>query len=78
MIITETISENRIRYYSDNDMMLRQIETGTLYEDAAHDLPCIFTYEETDIPIEHNDDEPTSEDYEHALTQFGVNFNGGE
>ena len=40
MLVTEMISETRVRHYSDKDMMIRQIETDILYE-------------ETDIPIEH-------------------------
>ncbi len=51
MVQTETIND-RVRHYSDNGMMLRQIETGTLYEDAVDITPCPYTYEETDIPIE--------------------------
>lgn len=41
----------RVRHYSDNDVMIRQIETGILYEDAVDVLPCAYTYEETDTPI---------------------------
>ena len=51
MVLTETIND-RVRHYSDNSMMLRQIETGALYEDAVDITPCPYTYEETDIPIE--------------------------
>ena len=50
MIQTEMV-EGRIRHYSDNYMMIRQIETGVLYEDAVDYVPCIYTYEETDKPI---------------------------
>ena len=50
MVLTETIND-RVRHYSDGGMMLRQIETGTLYEDAVDVTPCPYTYEETDIPI---------------------------
>ena len=55
MIQIEYPEEGRVRYYSDTGMMIRQIETGVLYEDAAHNIPCIFTYEETDIPIPADD-----------------------
>lgn len=55
MIQTEMI-EDRIRHFSDQNMMIRQVETDTLYEDAVDILPCRFTYEETDIPIERTDD----------------------
>ena len=52
MIVVELIeSETRERRYSDKNVMLRQVETGNLYEDAADYIPCRFTYEETDIPI---------------------------
>ena len=45
----------RIRHFSDMDMKIRQVETGVLYEDAVDYLPCRFTYEETDIPIDETD-----------------------
>lgn len=50
MVQTETIND-RVRHYSDNGMMLRQIETGALYEDAVDVTPCPYAYEETDILI---------------------------
>lgn len=54
MIIVELIEENtRERRYSDKDVMIKQIETSNLYEDAVDVIPCKYTYEETDIPIEH-------------------------
>lgn len=55
MIIEELIEEGRVKHYSDAGMMIRQIETGILYEDAVDILPCRFTYEETDVPIEDED-----------------------
>lgn len=56
MIITEYIEiENRERRYSDLNMKIRQIETGNLYDDAVDVIPCPYTYEETDIPIEGNE-----------------------
>lgn len=73
MIITEYIeSENRERRYSDRGMKLRQIETGNLYDDAVDVIPCPYTYEESDEPIESIDDEATAEDYENALSDMGV------
>ena len=56
MIIEELIEEGRVKHYSDAGMMIRQIETGILYEDAVDILPCRFTYEETDVPIEVEED----------------------
>lgn len=35
MIIEEILSLKRIRHYSDIGMMLQQIETGRMYEDAV-------------------------------------------
>jgi len=56
MIKTEMVEtdmpEPRIRHYSDKGMMIRQIETGVLYEDAVDYIPCAYTYEETELPIE--------------------------
>lgn len=51
MIVMEQIGK-RERRHSDQNVMLRQIETGRLYEDATDIVPCPYTYEETDIPIE--------------------------
>ena len=55
MLIEEMLEDGRIRHYSDQDMHIRQIETDTLYEDAVDVVPCQYTYEETDIPIEHEE-----------------------
>ena len=53
MIIVELVDNNtRERRYSDQSVMIRQIETGDIYEDAVDVIPCKYTYEETDIPIE--------------------------
>lgn len=51
MLIEEMISPKRVHHYSDAGMMIRQIETGHLYEDAVDRVPCKYTYEETDTPI---------------------------
>ena len=69
MIIVE-ILETRERRYSDQGVYIRQVETGALYEDAVDVIPCNYTYEETDIPIE--DEEANIEDYEQALKKVGV------
>lgn len=52
MVCSEIIDNMVVRHYSDRDKMLRQVETGILWVDAVDVLPCRFTYEETDIPIE--------------------------
>lgn len=58
MIIIEQISNQCERRYSDADVKLRQIETGTLWNDAVDVIPCRFTYEETDIPVDDVELEP--------------------
>ena len=51
MIIEEILSPKRVRHYSDEGMMIRQEETDNLYEDAVDNIPCQYTYTETDTPI---------------------------
>lgn len=61
MIIVELVDDDtRERRYSDENVMLRQVETGILYEDAVDVIPCKYTYEETDVPIPELS-EPTQE-----------------
>ena len=55
MIIAEEIDNMVVRHYSDRGVMLRQVETDTLWPDAVDILPCQFTYEETDIPVPDED-----------------------
>lgn len=43
---------DRILHYSDKGVRIRQIETGIIYDDATDVIPCRYSYEETDIPIE--------------------------
>lgn len=35
-----------------NKYKIRQIETGCIYDDAMDIIPCAYTYEETNIPLE--------------------------
>ena len=49
--------ETRIRHYSDQNMMIRQVETNILYEEAVDYIPCKYTYEETNEPIVSPDEE---------------------
>ena len=62
---------SRERRYSDQNVKLRQVETGNLYEDAVDVVPCPYTYEETDIPIP-DDEDATTEDYEAAMSEMGA------
>lgn len=53
MIIIELVDDStRERRYSDIGMKLRQVETGILYDDTVDVIPCRYTYEETDVPVE--------------------------
>lgn len=52
MAIQTEMVGSRIRHYSDLNMHILQVETGILYEDAVDKMPCRYTYEETDVPIE--------------------------
>ena len=57
MLKSELIENGeRIHHWSDADLKIRQIETGILYEDAVDNVPCRYTYEETDEPIEEDDE----------------------
>lgn len=47
----------RIHHYSDEDFKILQVETGIIYDDAIDVLPCKWTYEETDMPIEKEEPE---------------------
>ena len=73
MIKTEMIGQ-RIRHYSDKDMMIRQIETNILYEDAVDVMPCQYSYEETTqkIPQQELNSDEILEKAENAF-QNGVN-----
>lgn len=78
MIKTEFLNDGTlIKHYSDKGVMLLQVETGIKYSDPVDVVPCRYTYEETDELIDEesevvNTDEATVEDYQEALTEFGV------
>ena len=57
MIITENLGTVE-RRYSDQNVKIRQIETGTVWNDAINTIPCPFTYEETDIPTDPEELDP--------------------
>lgn len=58
MIRTENTEDGRVRHYSDSDFMIRQVETGALYEEAVDYIPCVYTYEETSVLIDSEEIEP--------------------
>lgn len=57
-ILEEPADEGRVRHYSNLNYKIRQIETGVIYDDAVDYIPCRYTYEETNIPIEYQEENP--------------------
>lgn len=74
MIIEEMVGD-RVRHYSDKNMKIRQIETGIVYDDAVDIVPCPYTYEETDEPIDDGSAEIPAQE---ALDIILGNESGGE
>ena len=74
MLRSETI-DGRTHTWSDLGMMIRQVETGTLYEDAL-DVPGLHSYVETDIPIEEWE-EPEEPMVSSKNIEAGAYFNAG-
>lgn len=53
MIKTEYLNDGTlIKHYSDSGFLLLQNETGAKYAEPIDAIPCIYTYTETDEPIE--------------------------
>jgi len=50
------------RTWSDEGMKIRQLETDILYDEAIDVEPLRYTYEETDIPIEEEEEEENAEE----------------
>lgn len=61
MIIEQIFDENTVLHYSDQGMKIRQVETGFLFDEAGDFIPCEYTYEETNIPVDPQV-EPEEED----------------
>ena len=63
MIKTEFLNDGTlIKHYSDAGFMLLQVETGAMYSDPIDVVPCKYTYEETEEPVE-GDEEITDEEF---------------
>ena len=57
MLHSELIENGeRIHHWSDAGLKIRQVETGIVYDDAVDVMPCRYSYEETDEPIEEDDE----------------------
>lgn len=62
MILTEYLNDGTlIRHYSDKGVLLLQKETGAKYADPIDVVPCPYTYEETDEPVEVDEHEEEAE-----------------
>ncbi len=62
MIVEKMLDDNLVLHYSDQKMMMLQVETGLEYPEAIDVFPCRYTYVETDKPIE--DDGHKTESYD--------------
>lgn len=61
---------NLYRTYSDEGYRIKQVETGSIYDEAIDVEDTPYTYEETDMSIE--EEKATEEDYLKALAKLGV------
>lgn len=75
MIVEQRISDTLVRHYSDAGLMIRQVETGALYSDAVDVVPCRYSYEEADTPLEQMP-ETTEAEYIGYLRELGVDVDG--
>lgn len=66
------VAENSNEDFSEATFKIRQVETGIVYDEAVDVIPCRYTYEATDEPIEQPEDEATEQDYVAALHEFGA------
>ena len=52
MIVTERLTSlGLIRHYSNRGMMIKQIQTGEVFPEAVDPIDSIYTYKETNTPI---------------------------
>jgi len=60
MIVEEPYGDDLVRHYSDRGMMMLQVETGIKYAEAIDVVPCRYTYEETDEPVDEDSGDEAS------------------
>ena len=76
----QQLDERLVRHWAsdsesseDATHYLCQVETNILYSEAVDIIPCQYTYEVTETPIEEEtSDEATETDYIAALAELGV------
>lgn len=76
MIVSEQINDALVRHYSDSGMLIRQVKTGNLYDEAVDVQPCRYSYEETDTPVPADNAPTTEAEYISYLKQLGVDVDG--
>ena len=63
MIKEEFLNEGTlVRHYSDEGKMMLQNETGIMYGEAVDIVPCPYTYTETDLPADADNEEMHNEE----------------
>lgn len=67
MIVEQIFDENTVLHFSDQGMKIRQVETGFLFDEAGDFIPCEYTYEETNIPIDIPQPEEEEIDWETTM-----------
>ncbi len=74
MVIEEILNDRLVRHFSDKGMRIKQAETDAEYDDAVDVIPCKYTYEETETPIETTEEDIKAEnaDMKSALNLLGV------
>lgn len=73
LYMTRSDGVNLYRTYSDSNLMIKEIESENIYQEAIDIEGANYTYEETDIPIEEEEFNDISEqDYLNALAKLGV------
>ena len=58
MIVQEDMENDLVKTYSDQNLMIRSLETGYLYDEAIDPKRFNRQYEESDVAIQSMDDIP--------------------
>ena len=58
-VVSELLENDLIRHYSDTGKYIKQVETGVEYIDAVDAVPCMYTYEETEVDIDSEEEHET-------------------
>ena len=53
---SDALQMNLYRAYSDKGLKIKQVETGNIYDEAVDVETANYSYEETDIPIEKEEE----------------------